>query len=91
MLLGYARVSTLEQNLDRQIDALVSAGVDPRMIYQEKITGTKLQRPELNRLLEDLQPGDVLVIPDLTRISRSTKDLLMIVEKYAKKKLLSNH
>ena len=91
MLLGYARVSTLEQNLDRQIDALVNAGVDPRMIYQEKITGTKLQRPELNRLLEDLQPGDVLVIPDLTRISRSTKDLLMIVEKYAKKKLLSNH
>ena len=56
MLLGYARVSTLEQNLDRQIDALVNAGVDPRMIYQEKITGTKLQRPELNRLLEDLQP-----------------------------------
>ena len=41
MLLGYARVSTLEQNLDRQIDALVNAGVDPRMIYQEKITGTK--------------------------------------------------
>ena len=86
MLLGYARVSTLEQNLDRQIDALVNAGVDPRMIYQEKITGTKLQRPELNRLLEDLQPGDVLIIPDLTRISRSTKDLLMIVEKVREKK-----
>lgn len=85
MLLGYARVSTLEQNLDRQIDALINAGVDPRMIYQEKITGTKLQRPELNRLLEDLQPGDVLIIPDLTRISRSTKDLLMIVEKVREK------
>lgn len=81
MLLGYARVSTLEQNLDRQIDALISAGVDPRMIYQEKITGTKMQRPELTRLLNDLQQGDVLIIPDLTRISRSTKDLLMIVEK----------
>ena len=91
MLLGYARVSTLEQNLDRQIDALVNAGVDPRMIYQEKITGTKLQRPELNQLLEDLQPGDVLIIPDLTRISRSTKDLLMIVEKVREKKLPSNH
>ena len=86
MLLGYARVSTLEQNLDRQIDALVNAGVDPRMIYQEKITGTKLQRPELNRLLEDLQPGDVLIIPDLTRISRSTKDLLMLVENVREKK-----
>ncbi len=86
MLLGYARVSTLEQNLDRQIDALVNAGMDPRMIYQEKITGTKLQRPELNRLLEDLQPGDILIIPDLTRISRSIKDLLMIVEKVREKK-----
>ena len=78
MLLGYARVSTLEQNLDRQIDALVNAGVDPRMIYQEKITGTKLQRPELNRLLEDLQPGDVLIIPDLTRISRSTNNQFLL-------------
>ena len=76
----------MEQNLDRQIDALVNAGVDPRMIYQEKITGTKLQRPELNRLLEDLQPGDVLIIPDLTRISRSTKDLLMLVENVREKK-----
>lgn len=85
MLLGYARVSTLEQNLDRQIDALISAGVDPRMIYQEKITGTKMQRPELTRLLNDLQQGDVLIIPDLTRISRSTKDLLMIVEKVREK------
>lgn len=87
MLLGYARVSTLEQNLDRQIDALINAGMDPRMIYQEKITGTKLQRPELNRLLEDLQPGGILIIPDLTRISRSIKDLLMIVEKVREKKV----
>ena len=91
MLLGYARVSTLEQNLDRQIDALVNAGVDPRMIYQEKITGTKLQRPELNRLLEDLQPGDVLIIPDLTRISRSTKDLLMLVDQIIERHLAGHH
>lgn len=85
MLLGYARVSSLGQNLDRQIDALTSAGIDPRMIYQEKITETKMQRPELNRLLNDIQQGDVLIIPDLTRISRSTKDLLMIVEKVRSK------
>ena len=42
MLIGYARVSKTDQNLDRQIDALVSAGVDPRMIYMEKMTGTRI-------------------------------------------------
>lgn len=45
MLIGYARVSKTDQNLDRQIDALVSAGVDPRMIYMEKMTGTRRDRP----------------------------------------------
>lgn len=81
MLIGYARVSTEDQNLDRQIDALRVAGVDNRMIYKEKITGTKRDRPELNKLLDNLESGDVVLIVDLTRISRSTKDLLEIVEK----------
>ena len=81
MLLGYARVSTTEQNLDRQIDALVKAGVDVRNIYQEKITGTKKDRPELIKMLDMLRKDDVVIITDLTRISRSTKDLLDIVEK----------
>lgn len=75
MLIGYARVSTTEQNLDRQIDALTGAGVDRRNIYMEKITGTKRDRPELNRMLNELQAGDTVIIPDLTRISRSTRDL----------------
>lgn len=44
MQIGYARVSKIDQNLERQIDALVSAGVDPRMIYTEKMTGTKRGR-----------------------------------------------
>lgn len=47
MLIGYARVSTKEQNLDRQIDALIDAGVDKRNIYKEKMTGTKTDRPRL--------------------------------------------
>ena len=81
MLLGYARVSTTEQNLDRQIDALVKAGVDVRNIYQEKITGTKKDRPELIKMLDMLRKDDIVIITDLTRISRSTKDLLDIVEK----------
>lgn len=49
MLIGYARVSTEEQNLDRQIDMLVNYGVDKRNIYKEKITGTKADREQLNK------------------------------------------
>ncbi len=84
-LLGYARVSTIDQNLDRQLDALKEFGVDERLIYQEKITGTKKERPELSRMLNEMQEGDTLVICDLTRISRSTRDMLDIVEKIKEK------
>lgn len=80
MLVGYARVSTEQQNLDRQIDMIVSYGVDKRNIYKEKITGTKSNREQLNRMIDELQQGDVVIISDLTRISRSTKDLLKIVD-----------
>ena len=80
-LLGYARVSTNEQNLDRQVDALFAAGVSKKHMYCEKFTGTRSDRPELNRLLGDLEPGDTVIIPDLTRISRSTRDLLNIVDR----------
>lgn len=85
MNIGYARVSTKEQNLDRQIDALVGAGVDKRNIYHEKMTGTKRDRTALNQMLDELQAGDTVIITDLTRISRSTKDLLEIVEKICSK------
>lgn len=81
MLIGYARVSTEEQNLDRQLDQLIEHGVDKRNIYQEKITGTKRDREQLNKMLDELQTNDIVVITDLTRISRSTKDLLEIVDK----------
>lgn len=80
MLVGYARVSTQDQILDRQIDSLVAAGVDKRNIYQEKITGTKKDRPELNRLINELQKGDLVIVSELTRVSRSVKDLFFIVE-----------
>lgn len=78
MLIGYARVSTLDQNLDRQIDELKRSGCEK--IYEEKITGTKKDRPELNRLIEFARDGDTVVISELTRLSRSTKDLFYIVE-----------
>lgn len=78
MIFGYARVSTEEQNLNRQLDQLKEAGVEK--VYKEKITGTKKDRPELSKLLEYARKGDTIVITDLTRISRSTKDLFALVD-----------
>lgn len=83
MIFGYARVSTQEQNLDRQLDSLKLAGAEE--IIQEKITGTKADRPELNRLMDKLRKGDIILIADLTRLSRSTKDLFNLVEQIEKK------
>ena len=79
MIIGYARVSTQEQNLDRQLDNLKAAGCEK--IYCEKITGTKANRPELDRMKDALRKGDTLVIDSFSRLSRSTKDLLETVEK----------
>lgn len=79
MVVGYARVSTEDQNLDRQIDNLTARGCE--RIYQEKMTGTKASRPELDRMLEVLRDGDTLVIDSFSRLSRSTKELLDVVEK----------
>jgi len=76
--IGYARVSKHEQNLDRQTDALNSAGVTK--LYTEKVTGKKTDRPELMKMIDHLREGDVVIISELTRLSRSTKDLFMIVE-----------
>lgn len=80
MLVGYARVSTIDQNLDRQLDSLISYGVDNRNIYKEKISGKTKNRPEMIRMIEELIPDDIVVVADITRISRSTKDLLEIIE-----------
>lgn len=78
MKYGYARVSTIDQNLDRQIEALNAEGVDK--IYSEKLSGGTVDRPELQALFVELKKGDTLVITDLTRFSRSTKDLFNLVE-----------
>ena len=80
MLLGYARVSTEDQNLDRQIDQLKDLGISMVNIYTEKVTGTKKDRPVLLKLLGYARTGDEIVVTDLTRISRSTKDLISLVE-----------
>ena len=85
MFVGYARVSTLDQKLDRQIDQLEKYGIDRRNIYFENVTGKKKERPELNRMISELVPGDLVIVADLTRISRSTRDLLDIVDKIKQK------
>ncbi len=77
---GYARVSTEQQNLDRQIDMLQKYGVD--YIYNEKMTGTKRNRPELEKLLERLAEGDIVVVESLSRLGRSTKDLIWLMETF---------
>lgn len=80
---GYARVSTEQQNLARQIDMLKAYGVD--YIFNEKITGTKRDRPELLKLLDRIMEGDTVVIESLSRLGRSTKNLIELVEIFDKK------
>lgn len=79
MKIGYARVSTQDQNLDRQLDALNKAGCE--RIFNEKMTGTKSARPELQLMLLTVRPGDTVIVESFSRLSRSTKDLLQMVEK----------
>lgn len=79
MIIGYARCSTADQNLDWQLDALNKEGCE--RIYQEKVSGTKKDRPELSKMLDALRAGDTVVICELTRLSRSTKDLFDLVER----------
>lgn len=82
MMIGYARVSTKEQSLDRQIDELKKAGCE--RIFCEKISGMKKEKPEFMRMLDMLRKGDVVVVSELTRISRSTKELIEVVETFNK-------
>lgn len=78
MKIGYARVSTTDQNLDLQLAALKEAGCG--RIFQEKISGAKKERPELQRLMDHLRPDDVVVVWKLDRLARSTHQLLELVE-----------
>jgi DNA invertase Pin-like site-specific DNA recombinase len=78
VILGYARVSTDDQNLDAQLDALKAAGAG--RVFADKISGSLRKRPELDRLLDQLRDGDVVVVTKYDRLARSLRDLLEIVE-----------
>lgn len=87
MLLGYARISNSSQSENRQIDQLIEHGVDKESIFIEKFTGTKLERPKLIEILKYARKGDVIVVSDLTRLSRSTKDLIALIELFKEKEI----
>ena len=79
LILGYARVSTDDQDLTNQRAELHAAGCS--RIFAEKITGTRRKRPELDRMLDHLRGGDVVTVTRLDRLARSTRDLLEIAER----------
>lgn len=79
MIIGYARVSTPDQVLDSQLDALREAGCE--RVFAEKISGARQHRPELDRMLDQLRAGDVVVVHRYDRLARSLADLLAIVGK----------
>jgi DNA invertase Pin-like site-specific DNA recombinase len=79
---GYARVSTQDQNLTGQLEALKSAGA--ATIFREKVSGVRVDRPNLAKLMASLQAGDVVVVTKLDRLGRSTRELLGLIERIGK-------
>ena len=80
MLLGYVRVSTIEQNEERQVRALLEAGVEADAIYIDKKSGKNTDRDQLKELLKLARKGDTVITESISRIARNTKDLLNIVD-----------
>ena len=77
--IGYVRVSTTEQHLDRQADALQALNLD--RVFEDKASGRSADRPGLQQMLDFLREGDTLYVESISRIARSTRDLLSIIER----------
>ncbi len=90
MNVAYVRVSTIEQNEERQIEGLKKYGIEKW--FTEKVSGKDMNRPQLQQALEFVRDGDTLFVHDFSRLARSTKDLLDIAERLDKKgvRLVSN-
>src|SRR5690625_8021184 len=88
-LYGYARVSTEEQALARQLDALLARGVAREHVYEETASGASERRPVFDRLLADgLRAGDTLVITDLDRLSRRTARIILTLDDLASRRVV---
>ncbi|MBH9979467.1 recombinase family protein [Bifidobacterium sp. W8108] len=85
MLIGYARVSTQDQNADLQVDALERAGCE--RIYTDHASGAKASRPQLDRMLEALRKGDTVVVWKLDRLGRSTLNLAALLERFREQEI----
>jgi DNA invertase Pin-like site-specific DNA recombinase len=83
--LGYARVSTTKQSLDRQLDALAAVGIPAERIYSDKKTGATADRPGLTGLLSYARPGDMIVVHTLDRIGRNLREVLNLVHELAER------
>ena len=86
-LIGYARVSRTDQDLNLQIDALLKAGCQRINIYVDKVSGAREKRPGLEECLQNLQEGDTLLVWRLDRLGRSLSHLIDLVENLFKKKI----
>lgn len=85
MIIGYVRVSTIEQNEERQLKTLEKYNVEK--IFSEKVSAKDTNRPQLKLMLEFAREGDTIVVSDFSRLARSTKDLLSITEQLKEKKV----
>jgi len=81
-LVGYARVSTQDQNLTGQLEALKAAGAET--VYREKISGARADRPQLAKLMAVLKAGDTVLVTKIDRLGRSTRELLELIERIGK-------
>lgn len=83
--IGYVRVSTVDQNTDRQEIALSELGI--KKLFIEKISGKNTERPEFKKMMEYIREGDILYIESISRLARSTRDLLSVVQQLQDKKV----
>ncbi|KAF0333540.1 recombinase family protein [Pediococcus acidilactici] len=83
MKIGYARVSTSDQNLDRQIVALKNSGA--QKIFEEKISGKNIERPQLKALLDYIHDDDIVTVLSLDRLGRNSKDLTEVIDQIRRK------
>lgn len=79
---GYARVSTSQQSLDMQIDALKKAGVTANRIFTDQITGSELDRKGLNLLRVKVEKGDLILVTKLDRLGRDTADMITLIKEF---------